>query len=215
MSLAKHKLPRRQPSKRRDSQDTRRRLLDAAKILFSDAGYEATTTKMIAKKAKVNESLIQRYFESKSGLLISLFHHFKEEVDGVESAFPHGETLEDDLYNFFMVRLTVARERHEEMRLIISRAIVDPALAEEMGKKVCGGGMPGLQDRLEFWKKGGAIRDDVDLLSASIGISGYAFVTSFFAQVIFCMDSEALCLKLRQMAGVYARGLGPDDRKAK
>ena len=182
-------------------------MLDAAKQLFSNLGYDATTTKLIAKKAKVNEALIHRYFESKAGLLISLFLHIKKEAEETDGKYPEGKNLEEELYNFFMCRLKIARDKQKEMRLIISRALVEPELAAEMGKRVCGGGMPGLTERLVMWKERGAIHPSVDIDTVSIGISGYAFVTSFFGQIIFGMDEGLLHDGLKKMARVYAGGL--------
>ncbi len=195
------------PTKRRDSQQTRHRLVEAAMQLFSDVGYDATTTKMIAKKAKVNEALIHRYFESKAGLLLALFINMKADEEQEALDYPFAKTLEDELHQFFAKRLEIARLKQKEMRLIISRAIVDPKLAETMAKQLCRAGMPGLIERLQYWKDKGEIRSDVELEGISYATSGYAFVTSFFAQLIFCMDPPVLDNIIRQMASVIARGL--------
>ncbi|MDK0521179.1 TetR/AcrR family transcriptional regulator [Streptomyces sp. ML-6] len=55
--------------RRRDSAATRRRLLEAARDLFAERGYEATTVRSIAERAGVNQALLFRYFGSKQGLL--------------------------------------------------------------------------------------------------------------------------------------------------
>ncbi|WP_335935146.1 TetR/AcrR family transcriptional regulator [Streptomyces sp. PTD5-9] len=55
--------------RRRDAAATRRRLLDAARDLFAERGYEATTVRSIAARAGVNQALLFRYFGSKQGLL--------------------------------------------------------------------------------------------------------------------------------------------------
>lgn len=49
--------------------DTRKRLLDAARDLFTSRGFEATSTRDIAAQAGCNLSLIKYYFGSKEGLL--------------------------------------------------------------------------------------------------------------------------------------------------
>lgn len=46
----------------------RRQLIDAAKLLFSQKGFSATTTKEIAAHAKVNEAMIFRHFSGKEAL---------------------------------------------------------------------------------------------------------------------------------------------------
>ena len=48
---------------------TRDRLLEAARELFTTAGYHATTTPILAQRAGVAEGTIYRHFPSKSALL--------------------------------------------------------------------------------------------------------------------------------------------------
>ncbi|HLU75356.1 MAG TPA: TetR family transcriptional regulator [Nonomuraea sp.] len=52
----------------RDREATRRRLLDAARALFAEHGYERVTVRMIAAEAEANIALVGRYFGSKAGL---------------------------------------------------------------------------------------------------------------------------------------------------
>ncbi|MFF2900023.1 TetR/AcrR family transcriptional regulator [Streptomyces sp. NPDC057966] len=55
--------------RRRDAAATRRRLLEAARDLFAERGYEGATVRVIAARAGVNQALLFRYFGSKRGLL--------------------------------------------------------------------------------------------------------------------------------------------------
>jgi len=55
-------------------QTSRERLLVAAKSLFSQLGYEQTSTAAIAREAGTSESQLVRYFGGKSGLLEALFN---------------------------------------------------------------------------------------------------------------------------------------------
>lgn len=48
------------------------RILEAAAELFADRGYQATTTRMLAERAEVNEVTIFRLFGSKLGVLSAL-----------------------------------------------------------------------------------------------------------------------------------------------
>jgi AcrR family transcriptional regulator len=52
----------------RDRAATRQRLLDAARRLFAEHGYDHVTVRMIAAAADANVALINRYFGSKTGL---------------------------------------------------------------------------------------------------------------------------------------------------
>lgn len=59
-----------------DKVDTSIEILKAARDLFSQNGYNATTTKEIAKKAGVNEVTIFRKFQSKQKLFEAVYEHF-------------------------------------------------------------------------------------------------------------------------------------------
>ncbi|MEX1376103.1 MAG: helix-turn-helix domain-containing protein [Eubacteriales bacterium] len=76
--------------------DTRQKIIDAAKELFSTKGYAATTTKDIAGKAGISEVTLFRHFESKRNLFMVAVH----------------STFEADiLINFFEKDLTYDIER--------------------------------------------------------------------------------------------------------
>ncbi|MEO3874046.1 TetR family transcriptional regulator [Nonomuraea sp. B12E4] len=52
----------------RDREATRERILQAARTLFGEQGYERVTVRMIARAAEANIALVGRYFGSKAGL---------------------------------------------------------------------------------------------------------------------------------------------------
>lgn len=57
---------------RRDGQATRAAILDAARRLFVELGYEHTTVRAIAEQAGCNAALISRYFGGKAELFIAI-----------------------------------------------------------------------------------------------------------------------------------------------
>jgi len=64
---------------RADKKDaTRRRILDAALTLFESKGYDHTTTKAIAKRAKIAEGTVFNYFPTKDDIAL---YFFELEVD--------------------------------------------------------------------------------------------------------------------------------------
>jgi AcrR family transcriptional regulator len=50
------------------SDATRERILDAARALFAEQGFERTTIRAVAAAAEINPSLVIRYYGSKEGL---------------------------------------------------------------------------------------------------------------------------------------------------
>lgn len=56
------------------TQTSRRRLLDAGRMLFARNGFEQTSTAAIAREAGTSESQLVRNYESKAGLLQSILN---------------------------------------------------------------------------------------------------------------------------------------------
>jgi len=72
--------PAARPAGKRDRQKeaVRGRIVDAALALFQSKGFDETTTRQIAKKAKLAEGTIFNYFETKEDIAL---HFFELEVD--------------------------------------------------------------------------------------------------------------------------------------
>lgn len=60
--------PKRQRRKRRTREDVAERIREAARTLFAERGYAATTTKEIARLADASETLLFRYYGGKAAL---------------------------------------------------------------------------------------------------------------------------------------------------
>lgn len=55
--------------RRRGSEERRRRILDAARSCFGEAGYAGTTVAAVARRAGVSNGLLYQFFENKDHLL--------------------------------------------------------------------------------------------------------------------------------------------------
>ena len=67
-------MPRRTPRRRVDQKEaTRARIVAAALALFRARGFDATTTKAIARKARVAEGTVFNYFPTKEDIALSFF----------------------------------------------------------------------------------------------------------------------------------------------
>ena len=74
---------RRPPIRRRNAADSRRALLEAARKLFAERGFDRTTTRDIGERAGLDPTLISRYFGSKAALYLeALRTDFAEEQPG-------------------------------------------------------------------------------------------------------------------------------------
>jgi AcrR family transcriptional regulator len=122
------------PPKRRSRELTTKKLLEAGLEVFSKYGYDAATTKLVAKRAGINESLINRYFDGKAGLLHRLILDFAERSLKRATEYPKGETVEQEIRNLLHDRLTYYLDNLELVRLATSRALIDCQLNRELEK---------------------------------------------------------------------------------
>jgi len=72
------------PSRRRDPEQTRERLLQAATQEFSTRGYSGTPVDRIAARAASNPRMIYHYFGSKEGLYIAVLERVYAARRGIE-----------------------------------------------------------------------------------------------------------------------------------
>src|ERR1700760_120883 len=98
-----------------DAEASRRALLDAARAVFDEVGYDRATTREIGDRAGVAPALIARYFDSKEGLFIAAIAAGAPEDDEIDFAPP-------ELLRFLLERWD------ERGHNPISRALASPAL---------------------------------------------------------------------------------------
>ena len=71
---------------------TKEKIIDAAVSLFNVKGFDGTSVREIAGKAKVNVANISYYFHSKEGLLESLvISYFEGYIAGTGASIPRNE----------------------------------------------------------------------------------------------------------------------------
>ncbi len=82
------------------------RILDAAKYLFAKRGFKATTTRMIASEAGINEVTLFRNFKTKENILVQLINNsfLREENQGLKKCLEmevrEEKDVEEMLYQF-------------------------------------------------------------------------------------------------------------------
>ena len=69
-----------------DAEASRRALLEAARAVFDEVGYDRATTREIGERAGVDPALIARYFDSKEGLFIAAIEAGSAEEEGIDFA---------------------------------------------------------------------------------------------------------------------------------
>jgi AcrR family transcriptional regulator len=106
-----------------DAEASRAALLEAAREVFRELGYERATTREIGERAGVDPALIARYFDSKEGLFIAAI-----------AAMEAGDTeFEVEPREFVAYLLEYWEERGHNP---LSRALASPVLTPEVRRQV-------------------------------------------------------------------------------
>lgn len=155
--------PIQQPSK---APGTRQRLLEAARVEFSEKGIEAATTRGIAERAACNEVTLFRHFESKQKLLAAVVQETSGEfLACCECGEGFGGDLVEDLTRFARV-YNEGLERCEGMaRAMIGESRRRPTLAKELIGDVLGPFHRRIAAYLGPHQEAGRVRADLDLIA--------------------------------------------------
>ncbi|HEX8753924.1 MAG TPA: TetR family transcriptional regulator [Solirubrobacterales bacterium] len=106
-----------------DSEASRQALLEAARAVFDEKGYERATTREIGERAGVDPALIARYFDSKEGLFLA----------AIAASDPGDEEIDFDP----QALLALLLERWEDQgHSPISRALASPSLSGDVRRQV-------------------------------------------------------------------------------
>jgi AcrR family transcriptional regulator len=103
-----------------ESTDTRKRITETARLLFSERGFEVTTNKMLAAEAGITTGALYHYFDSKYGIYAAVYDEVQTIVYG---HFVVVEAENDTFITRFEAMLEVAYNLNRE----------DPSLARLIG----------------------------------------------------------------------------------
>ena len=130
---------------KRDREATERRILEAARDLFGEHGYDGVTVRMIAARAEANVALVNRYFGSKAALFGEVLAG-ESVIRGVIAGDPEGlpRRLAEHFVRQIDQRPVTAMSRmldrsagHPEVKEILLRyledVIVQPMIAQLEG----------------------------------------------------------------------------------
>ena len=146
------------------------RIKNAALEVFAKRGYAAATTRMVANKAKLNVSLISRYFGGKEQLFKKILQEQVEKLIQIDLEYPAQDTLEKELKEYFRSIFRAFEKNISFHRIAVVQAILDQKFAKfiEASKNFPYDNR--LRIRLENLKTSGKIKTDVniDILNAAI-----------------------------------------------
>lgn len=131
-----------QERREREREARRRSVLEAARELVREQGFNTTTTKQIAARCELSEATLFWYFRSKDEILTSLlFEGIDFMARGMQEIFAAGEPAEQTLHRLWDF-FTEVREAHPEYFHVFSylahpqsTAVVDGAVKAEIARR--------------------------------------------------------------------------------
>lgn len=174
-------------------------ILCSAIELFSEKGYEATTTSEIAKKAQVAEGTIFRYYKTKKDLLFaipaclsmnSIHQILLEEVITIFD--DKSKTLEDFLRTLILNRQKFATENMAILKIIFQEIPFHPELRYKISSTLFLPTINRFTQVIDRFKEQGQIVDKPSSTIVNLIITtvfGY-FFTRYIAMLDFNWDNE-------------------------
>ena len=187
-----------------------KRIRAAAKRLFSDQGFEGTTTRQIAKEADIGTGTLFLYAKTKEELLVLVFQEDMVQLrDDAFASLPDGGTLLDEVFHVY--RATC--EFHERDRGLGRAYVKEMGFVSGPNRQVVDDFMEGFylqtESRVEAAKARGEVAPDIPslalarnlfaiyltLLQGALG-EGVSLTSSTFLSLL----RESLALQLRRVA---------------
>ena len=150
------------------------RILQAAKRLFAQQGYENTSTVAIARDAGTSESQLMKHFGSKQGLLVAIFDRGWNAMSARIQMIPQGSPAD----RLLAVLEAITLELENDSDLKVLSALEARRVSKDSNVVLLGHGAHQFRkviDRiLEDMRNQGQIRADVNLDAVRAAIVGMA-----------------------------------------
>ena len=143
-----------------------RRVLLSSLKLFSEMGFENTTSSLIAERAGVSEGTVFSYFKTKEGILEAILSTFLEQVipeviaDFSEKKF----TVDQENFSVFLRsivrdRLVFIHENQMQVKILLSRSFIDNTISNQLGNVIVHSIIRPISPVLNQFKEKGLIRN--------------------------------------------------------
>src|SRR5262245_48731598 len=113
-------------------EETRQRIIAAAIEQFRERGFEAATTRDIARRARIASGTVFNYFPSKEAIVLVLA---TDALSGASDDFAKrrrpGAPVEEDLFLFVSVGMRRLKRHRTYLRVFVQAALSPRALATE------------------------------------------------------------------------------------
>ena len=113
-------------------QATRKRILQAARRLFADNGYDSTTTRDIAKEAGIASGTVFNYFPSKEAIVACLANEaIGDALTDGDAAARDAATLEEDVFALVAAGLRKLKPLRKHLPALLETSLSPLVVAPE------------------------------------------------------------------------------------
>ena len=195
-------------TKSKDRAATEAKLLLAAEEVFSQLGFKGATTRLIAKKADINISLINRYFDAKYGLFLSMVtSKMNSKIDQLLS-YPPQESVEKELCQYGEFLLINYFQSLKLFKIVMGQFISDAKFLKKFRNVVpMVVGNPQLEARLQVLMDEGKMTKDYSLAQVIDDIETHACALCLTKIVIHDKDQKEVSDDFRNFILRYSQSL--------
>ena len=118
-------MPRTVKKPKRNVDKTKERIRKVAFEIFAKKGFASTSTRMIAKKAKLNIALISRYFGGKEQLFKHIVQMEFEKISRNDLNYPAKDSLRDEIENYLDSIFKNISSNKNFFHIVLSQSLVD------------------------------------------------------------------------------------------
>ena len=197
--------------RQRDRHATEAALLSAALILFAEKGYENSSTRGIADMAGCSESLIQRYFNGKEGLLLAVLHQRNDDVPQAEFLDgPLCSSLAEEARQTFRHGIQSQQQRSDKIRVVVSRALIDRIFKEDFNRVALRSwAKTKIKARLERYAAARMIAPGLDIETVTEFMMSLRFQLAFVYRELLQYDADELDRIVEGFAQMFDRAVSP------
>lgn len=194
------------------SEDSRKKLIDAASLLFAESGYDGVSIRQISEAAEVNSAMISYHFGSKKALYEAVLDR---QLDPIRQLTAQDYSDQDprEVIRLYAGQMLHIHQTHPELLSYIFRELAAPSavphglfqtIAPPLFRLLTGALSRGVRLRL--------FREDLDIPAAALLLAGmvnFHFLSRYPRRKIDVHPLRQLeeNLYLKQAVDVFLRGI--------
>ena len=184
----------------------RQDILEAGLKLFSEKGYNGSTTAEIARAAGVAEGTIFRHFTTKKELLIAVLE--PKVLEGlIQLDREHREDTPTEFFGCFLRnRLSLIKENDSLIRLMFAEAQYHIEVREALFKGILGQGISIIRPRFEKGVELGEFRD-LPFMPTIRSFMGMVMIYGLFGHVLQGLSPETIEEAADHILDLFLHGL--------